>query len=236
MQVVITRQGFCDCCGRECDQETSRVCAWRSIGPGNPGRACGHLMCARCLVARGTNICGCLWNHDNDTEPPGVGSASSSSERPPIEDEALLFVPEDIGELVLASPCKKMKVAPSVDLSIVDDVKQVYNELRGRLHLVCPRVANPGKMDYTVCSKWRCGTAESPSRNAEFYNRFDTIALRASSFTMQFQPCGSCFDMRTLRKHGWADVIPDKDVLLPSVLASDDEVSSASSSDSSLED
>ena len=90
------------------------------------------------------------------------------------------------------------------------------------------------KFDYTVCLKWRCGTPEVPSRNAEFYDRFDAIALRASSFNLSFQPCGSCFDSRVLRKHGWEDLIPNKDVLMPSVLASDDEVSSASSSDSSL--
>ena len=138
-------------------------------------------------------------------------------------------MPAGIGELVHASPCKKKKVCT------MDDVKQVYNALRGRLHLVCPRVVSETKCDYTVCLKWRCGTAEIPSRNAEFYDRFDTIALRSSSFNMEFQPCGSCFDTRTLQRHGWLDVIPDKDALLPSVVASGDEVSSMSSSDSSLE-
>ena len=121
-------------------------------------------------------------------------------------------------------------------MSVREDVRQVYNELRGRLHLFCPRVATQEKLDYTVCAKWRCGTVEAPSRNAEFYARFDTIALYAASFSLEFQPCGSCFDARLLRKHGWEDFIPNKDVLMPSVLGSDDEVSSASSSDSSLED
>ena len=149
----------------------------------------------------------------------------------PIQD-----VPEDIGELVLASPCKRHRVSASVDWSVVADVRQVCNELRGRLHLVCPRVVSQERLDYTVCLKWRCGTPEAPSRNAEFYDRFDTIALCPSSFSLQFQPCGSCFDSRILRKHGWDGLVPDKDALMPSVLASDDEVSSASSSDSSLED
>ena len=120
-------------------------------------------------------------------------------------------------------------------MAAVEDVKQVYNELRGRLHLFCPRVLKPEKSDYTVCMKWRCGTIDTPSRNAEFYDRFDTIELSASSFSAQFQPCGSCFDARVLCRHGWDALIPDKDVLMPSVLDEDDEVSSASSSDSSLE-
>ena len=123
----------------------------------------------------------------------------------------------------------------NVDLSAVADVRQVYNELTGRLHLVCPRVVSKLKCDYAVCGKWRCGTAEVPSRIAEFYDRFDTVALRSSSFNLQFQPCGSCFNLRVLRKHGWEGIIPDKDALMPSVLDADDEVSSASSSDSSLE-
>ena len=102
--------------------------------------------------------------------------------------------------------------------------------------MVCLRVVSPEKVDYTVCLKWRCGTVEVPSRNAEFYDRFDTIALCASNFSIQYQPCGSCFDLRILRKHGWEDIIPDKDALMPALLASDDEDSSASSSDSSLDD
>ena len=102
-------------------------------------------------------------------------------------------------------------------LAMVEDVKQVYNELRGRLHLFCPRVLSPEKPDYTVCLKWRCGTLEAPSRNAEFYDRFDTIALCPSSFNLQFQPCGSCFDPRVLRRHGWENVIPDKDALMPGI-------------------
>ena len=197
---------------------------WRSSGPGNPGRACGHLMCALCLETRGGNHCGCLWNHNNHTEPPGAVGLDTTREPLSIEE-----VPADIGELVHASPCKKQK------LCIMDDVKQVYNALRGRLHLACPRVVPEAKCDYTVCMKWRCGTVKVPSRNADFYDRFDTIALNSSSFNMDFQPCGSCFDTRTLQKHGWLDVIPDKDALLASVVASSDEASSMSSSDSSLE-
>jgi hypothetical protein len=156
----------------------------------------------------------------------------------PIED-----APGDIAELVLTSPCKKTKKRGPVDISAVEDVTQVYNELRGRLHLFCPRVANPDKLDYAVCAKWHCGTREAPSRNAEFYDRYDTIALSSSSFSALFQPCGSCFDPRTLRKHGWEDIIPDKDELMPDELMpdevvreSDDEISSVSSSDSSLDD
>ena len=101
---------------------------------------------------------------------------------------------------------------------------------------MCPRVVSAEKFDYTVCLKWRCGTVEDPSRNAEFDARFDTIALCPSSFSLQLQPCGSCFDSRVLRKHGWEDTIPDKDALMSSVLASDDEVSPVSSSASSLTD
>ena len=144
-------------------------------------------------------------------------------------------VPEEIENLVFTSPCKKQKSKDDVDQSVVSDVKQVYNALRGRLHLVCPRVVREEKSDYTVCLKWRCGTVKAPSRNAEFYDRFDTIVLGASSFNSQFQPCGSCFDSRVLRKYGWEAVIPDKDALMPNALTSGDEVSSASSSDSSLD-
>ena len=53
---------------------------------------------------------------------------------------------------------------------------------------------------------------------------------------MDVQPCNVCFDMRVLKKNGWDDIIPDKDVLMPSGSASEDEDSSASSSDSSLSD
>ena len=168
---------------------------WRSSGPGNPGRACGHLMCALCLETRGGNHCGCLWNHNNYTEPPGAVGLDTTREPLSIEE-----VPADIGELVHASPCKKQKVQDILDLAPVKGAKQVYNQLKGRLHLACPRVMSSEKSDYTVCSKWRCGTVDNPSRNAEFYDRFDTITLCASSFHPLFQPCGSCFSSRVRSK------------------------------------
>ena len=186
-----------------------------------------------------------MQRHYHPQYPPrGDEQLSSSSHAFPEEEgETKVFgclpiedAPKEIEDLVLASPCKKAKMPDPVRVPVVDDVKQVYNALKGRLHLVCPRVVDPQKADYTVCLKWRCGSVEAPSRNAEFYDRFDTIALCSSSFNVQFQPCGSCFDARILWKYGWEDVIPDKDALMPSVLASDDEFSSVSSSDSSLED
>ena len=186
-----------------------------------------------------------MQRHYHPQYPPRGDERSSSSSHasPEEEGETKVFgclpiedAPKEIEDLVLASPCKKAKMPDPVRVPVVDDVKQVYNALKGRLHLVCPRVVDPQKADYTVCLKWRCGSVEAPSRNAEFYDRFDTIALCSSSFNVQFQPCGSCFDARILRKYGWEDVIPDKDALMPSLLASDDEVSSVSSSDSSLED
>ena len=142
---------------------------------------------------------------------------------------------------VLASPCKKIRTddVPPVKRKPVEiggtdsdgehcDVYQVYNRSRGRLHLYCKAIQ---KTKAAGCS-WKCGAMSAPSHYAEFYKNHHTIELQAKSFSLNFQPCGRCFSMKTLRKYGWDHVVPDKEALMPTVLQDSDEASDDSSSDS----
>ena len=76
----------------------------------------------------------------------------------------------------------------------------------------------------------------NPATYADFYKNHTTIELKPESFSVNFQPCGSCFALKTLVKHKWDHVIPDKEILMPAILQDSDEESDFSSSDSSSSD